>query len=144
MCGRGVRQNSLTCTECNKWIHKRCSGLQSVTGPGARDFVCSACRRREQGNAPQPEDILIGPSESGVVEEEESFCYLGSIVDRQGDVERAIRSRISTAWSKWREIAGLLCSRQVTGIHNLYPLRTPIWSRIVASDPADGNMYSEL
>ena len=113
VCGRGVGQNSLTCAECNKWIHKRCSGLQSVTGPGARDFVCSTCRRREQGNVPQPEDIPVGPSESDVVEEVESFCYLGSIVDRQGDVERAVRSRVATAWSKWREIAGLLCNRRI-------------------------------
>ena len=57
VCGRGVGLNSLTCAECNKWIHKRCSGLQSVTGPGARDFVCSTCRRCVQGNAPRPEDI---------------------------------------------------------------------------------------
>ena len=43
-----------------------------------------------------------------MVEEVESFCYLGSIVDREGGVERAVRARVVTAWSKWREIPSLL------------------------------------
>ena len=44
VCGRGVGVNSVLCTECDKWIHKRCSGLQSVAR--ARDFVCPTCTHR--------------------------------------------------------------------------------------------------
>ena len=44
VCGRGVGNNSVLCTECGKWVHKRCSGLQSVNL--ARDYVCPTCIRR--------------------------------------------------------------------------------------------------
>src|SRR5580704_15272423 len=28
VCGKGVGQNSILCTQCGKWIHKRCSGVK--------------------------------------------------------------------------------------------------------------------
>ena len=112
VCGRGVGANSVLCTECGKWVHKRCSGLQSVTR--ARDYVCPACTRRGQGIPSQTDDsVVIGTAESEVVEEVESFCYLGSIVDREGGVERAVRARVATAWTKWREISGLLANKRI-------------------------------
>ena len=43
----------------------------------------------------------------------ESFCYLGSVLDRDGGVDRAVRLRVVAAWTKWREIAGLLCNRRI-------------------------------
>ena len=55
---------------------------------------------------------MLGPTESDVVEEVESFCYLGSVLDREG-VERAVRARAAAAWAKRLEIAGLLCDRRI-------------------------------
>ena len=46
-------------------------------------------------------------------EEVKTFTYLGDIVDRDGGVERAVRGRVTVAWSKLREIAGLLCNRRI-------------------------------
>ena len=43
-----------------------------------------------------------------MIEELENFTYPVVIIDRVGGVERAVRRRIAAAWSKWREIAGLL------------------------------------
>ena len=80
----------------------------------ARDYVCPRCTRQRQGFPVQTDDsIIVGPAASEVVEEVESFCYLGSIVDREGGVERAVRARVATAWSKWREIAGLLGNKRI-------------------------------
>jgi len=31
VCGRGVGNNSIQCTSCKKWVHKKCS---SIKGPG--------------------------------------------------------------------------------------------------------------
>ena len=28
VCGKGVQANSVQCTVCKKWIHKRCSGVR--------------------------------------------------------------------------------------------------------------------
>lgn len=37
--------------------------------------------------------MVLGPTETEMVDEVEMFCYLGSIVDREGEVERAFRAR---------------------------------------------------
>jgi len=29
VCGRGVGSNSIQCTSCQKWVHKKCSGIKS-------------------------------------------------------------------------------------------------------------------
>ena len=31
VCGRGVGVNSILCTQCDRWCHKRCSGLRSLS-----------------------------------------------------------------------------------------------------------------
>ena len=112
VCGRGVGANSILCSECGKWVHKRCSGLQSVIL--ARDYVCPTCIRRRQGHPTHIDDsIVLGSADNEVVEEVESFCYLGSIVDREGGVERAVRARVATACAKWREISGLLGNKRI-------------------------------
>jgi len=28
VCGRGVGSNLIQCTSCNKWVHKKCSGIK--------------------------------------------------------------------------------------------------------------------
>jgi len=28
VCGRGVGSNSMQCTSCRKWVHKKCSGMK--------------------------------------------------------------------------------------------------------------------
>ena len=40
--------------------------------------------------------------------EMDRFCYLGDVILCGGEVESAVRDRISCALSKWRELASLL------------------------------------
>ena len=108
VCGRGVGVNSIECTVCRKWCHKRCSGLVNINR--AVNFCCTACVRRRAGIAAIDESIVV---EEGTVEEVGKFCYLGDMLDSEGGVERAVRMRVSTAWRKWREIAGLLVNRNI-------------------------------
>ena len=28
VCGRGVGNNSIQCTSCHKWVHRKCSGIK--------------------------------------------------------------------------------------------------------------------
>jgi len=30
VCGRGVGSNSIQCTSCHKWVHKKCSGIKEA------------------------------------------------------------------------------------------------------------------
>ena len=82
------------------------------------DYVCPTCTRRRQGNRTTSnhtdDSIVLGPTETEVVEEVESFCYLGSIVDREDGVVRAVCARVATAWSKWRDISSLLGNRRIS------------------------------
>ena len=47
VCGSGVGVNSILCTSCNKWTHKRCSGPRNLNG--VVNFVCRACDQRGAG-----------------------------------------------------------------------------------------------
>ena len=71
ICKKGVGSNSIQCTSCNSWIHKRCSGisgkLQNVSG--------YQCRRCVSGN---PSEVLgeISLGIDGRLECVEEFRYL--------------------------------------------------------------------
>ena len=109
VCGRGVGQNSILCTACQLWCHKRCSGLARLGGNP--NFLCPTCAGQgDRSVEEESEDIHIGGE---VIEEVEEFCYLGDLLDREGGVERTVRMRVSAAWRKWREISGLLVNRSV-------------------------------
>ena len=59
------------------------------------------------------DEFVLGGDTGEVLEEVESFCYLGDVVDRDSGAERAVNMKVAAAWSKWREIAGLLCNRGI-------------------------------
>ena len=42
VCHKGVGVNSIFCTYCNKWVHKRCSGVSGRLDAVA-DFRCRTC-----------------------------------------------------------------------------------------------------
>ena len=112
VCARGVGANSVLCTRCGKWVHKRCSGLRNVTH-AAQNYACPTCVQPSVGAEAESEQIVLGPDSENVIEEVQTFTYLGDIVDRDGGVERAVRGRLAVAWCKWREIAGLLCNKRL-------------------------------
>ena len=106
-CGRGEGANSILCSTCSRWCHKRCSGLRRVTG--VRDFVCPRCRGQ---GVPEREDNSI-ELEEGRLEEVDTFKYLGDELECEGGVEVAVSGRISASWLKWKEISSLLVNRGV-------------------------------
>jgi len=40
VCGRGVGSNSIQCTSCHKWVHKKCSGIKGSMYNAMRSFIC--------------------------------------------------------------------------------------------------------
>ena len=108
-CGKGVGTNSILCSECNKWYHKRCSGLRNLNG--IIDFRCPACVQRANAEYMEEEHCVIEEGET--LKETDYFCYLGDVLDCEDGVERAVRARVATAWTKWREIAGLLVNKNI-------------------------------
>jgi len=39
-CGRGVGNNSIQCTSCQKWVHRKCSGIKGSMYKVMKTFVC--------------------------------------------------------------------------------------------------------
>ena len=40
LCGRCVGSNSIQCTSCQKWIHKKCSGIKGSMYKVTKSFMC--------------------------------------------------------------------------------------------------------
>ena len=43
----------------------------------------------------------------------QSFKYLGSAMDRRGGATKDVESRVAKAWSKWRDLTGVICDKKV-------------------------------
>ena len=111
VCKAGVGANSLNCTACNHWVHKKCSGLTgslNVVG-----FVCSRCvhgRARETAKVRKEMEI----DGDGKVECVGKFCYLGDMIGSGGGAEEASRARVRCAWAKFRGLSPLLTARRAS------------------------------
>ena len=109
VCGKGVGANSIECTSCTAWTHKKCSGvkgrLQDVV-----DFKCSRCIGGfTKSQVEKIKEVEIGVNEK--LECVEKFCYLGDMIGAGGGAGEASRARVRCAWAKFRELAPILTSR---------------------------------
>jgi len=43
VCGRGVGSNSIQCTSCQNWVHRKCSALNGSMYKVIKTFVCRVC-----------------------------------------------------------------------------------------------------
>ena len=43
VCSKGVGSNSIQCSSCQKWAHKKCSGIKGSTSKVAKSFICRGC-----------------------------------------------------------------------------------------------------
>ena len=43
VCGRGVGNNSIQCTSCQKWVHRKCSGIKGSIYKVMKTFICRGC-----------------------------------------------------------------------------------------------------
>lgn len=108
VCQKGVGSNSIMCTSCSAWIHKRCSGisgkLQRIIG-----FRCKTCVVGIQAKSETPEEISLGADEK--LECVGKFRYLGDMIGAGGGAEEASIARVRSAWAKFKELAPVLTSR---------------------------------
>ena len=43
VCSKGVGSNSIQCSSCQKWVHKKCSGIKGSMSKVAKSFICRGC-----------------------------------------------------------------------------------------------------
>ena len=51
--------------------------------------------------------------ERQVVPKKDTFRYLGSMLQRDGDIDANVSHRIKAGWIKWRQASGILCDKRV-------------------------------
>jgi hypothetical protein len=49
-----------------------------------------------------------------VVPKKDTFHYLGSMLQKNGDIDEDVSHRIKVDWLKWRHASGILCDPRVT------------------------------
>jgi hypothetical protein len=110
VCKKGVGSSSIQCTQCKAWVHRRCSG---ELGPlsKVKSFVCSICSGQKKGK--QTADKSFKLEHDTMLEKVTSFSYLGDKIQANGGAHEAVRNRIRTAWTKWREVAPLLLKKEI-------------------------------
>ena len=101
VCGKGIQANSVQCTVCKQWIHKRWSG---VSGDG---FRCKRCDGTIQ-EVDLAEDLMVDGETYECVK---SFCYLGDTLDGDGGADFAATAISRNGWIKFRELFPFLTSR---------------------------------
>jgi hypothetical protein len=112
ICSNGVGANSIQCTRCQMWVHRKCSGvvrpLSKLSGP----FVCAKCTGQIQTATANDSGFQL--NNGLTLEKVVAFSYLGDTVQANGGAQQAVRARIKTAWMKWREISPLLVRKDIT------------------------------
>jgi hypothetical protein len=54
-------------------------------------------------------DVSLG----GQVVPKDTFRYLGSMLQRDGDIDEYVSHRIKAGWMKWRQASEVLCDKRV-------------------------------
>ena len=99
ICCTGVGSNSIFCSGCKHWVHKKCSGLKRLTKDP--DYRCTRCQGSACPLDGRPQMIAI-------------FCYLGDILSAAGGCEVSTTRRVKTTWKKFIELLPVLSSSHLS------------------------------
>ena len=109
VCFKGVGVSSILCTLCNRWVHKRCSGLKSKLA-SATNFKCKACLDPQVSD----DDYKAVELDENKYEVVNQFFYLGDMISAGGGVEVSAIARVRSGWKSFRILLPLLASRVIS------------------------------
>ena len=109
VCGRGVGSNSIQCTSCNKWVHKKSSGIKGSMYKVMRSFICRGCSNPVISTGHTSVDIGASANPEVV----DKFCYLGDMLSVDGDADADVEARIRAGRNKFRQLVPLLTNLEI-------------------------------
>jgi len=78
------------CTSCQKWVHRKYSGIKGSMYKVMKSFVCRGYVNPVTGTGHTSVDI----SDNANLELVDKFCYLGDMLSVDGDADAAVETRI--------------------------------------------------
>ena len=77
-------------TRCQKWVHKKCSGIKDSMYKVMKSFICRGCSNPVTSTGCTSVDTGV----SANLELVDKFCYLGSMLSVDGDADAVVEVRI--------------------------------------------------
>ena len=74
---------------------------------GIVNYICKRCG----GDGDEEDDESSVKLGNDVIDVVSKFCYLGDMLERNGDAQSAVTARIRAGWKKFKELSGVLCRR---------------------------------
>ena len=99
VCSKGVGSDSIQCSSCQKWLHKKCSGIKGSMSKVAKSFICRGCLNPVTSAVRTSVDI----GASAKLELVDKFCSLGDMLSVDGDADAAVEARIRIGWNKFSQ-----------------------------------------
>ena len=110
VCLSGTGKNSISCSSCSRWVHKKCSGIKGPLRPDPH-YKCPRCLGTARPIDGRPlKEVKVGDETLEVVPD---FCYLGDSLSSGGGCELAAITRCKSAWKKFRELLPILTNRKL-------------------------------
>ena len=111
VCRSGVGNNSILCSQCNLWVHKRCSGIKGRIAADP-NYICPRCRDSARPIDGRP--ISQVDVDGTLLDVDATFCYVGDMLSAAGGCDNAIAARCCVAWGKFRKLLPVLTTRHLT------------------------------
>ena len=109
VCGRDVGSNSIQCTNCQNWVHKKCCGMKGSVYKVMKSFICTGSSNPVISTGHTSVDI----GESANLAVVDKFCYLGDMLSVDEDADAAVEARIRIGWNQFRQLVPLLTNRDI-------------------------------
>ena len=110
VCSKGVGGNSLQCTSCQKWVHKKCSGIKGSMLKVMKSFICRGCLNPVISAG----CTSVDSGASAKLELVDKFCYLGDMLSVDRDADAAVEAKIRIGWNKFRQLVPLLTNKDMS------------------------------
>ena len=73
--------------------------------------------------------------EEQLLENVDHFKYLGSVIDKDGTINRDVDLRVRAAWSSWRKLIGVLYDRKIPlRLKANYQTGSDVWERMLGNE----------
>jgi len=113
VCCRRVGNNSIQCIGCQKWVHRKCSGIKGIMYKVMKTFICRGYVNPVTDTGCTTSSTSVDIGVSAYLELVDKFC-LGDMLNVDGDADAAVKNRIRIGWKKFRQLIPLPTNKDIS------------------------------